>query len=165
MQSRYNMECGETNNAIHREIQSAAKRMFSAGCLRVAPMLLVASTFLLDQNYAYAKDAPSNIYVEGFSSTLQQGSSSYKLVDSNAFKLLPREPRLTRPDKELRDLKDLQDSRLDVCADRGIFWEQCFMFGQSGGGIDENGNSSIGSSQLLWKDRLKQTGRSTIPTW
>ena len=33
--------------------------------------------------------------------------------------------------KELSDLKNLQDSRLDLCADKGKNWEQCFMFGES----------------------------------
>ena len=39
------------------------------------------------------------------------------------------------------------------------------MFGQSGGGIDKNLNIGIGTSQQLVNDGLKQTQRSTMPTW
>ncbi|GFH46540.1 predicted protein [Chaetoceros tenuissimus] len=33
--------------------------------------------------------------------------------------------------KQLIDLQNLQDERLDQCVDKGIDWEQCFMFGNS----------------------------------
>lgn len=33
--------------------------------------------------------------------------------------------------RELTELQELQDARLDACADRGTLWEQCFMFGDS----------------------------------
>jgi hypothetical protein len=54
-----------------------------------------------------------------------------KLSDTEAFKTLRRELPVSRAVRELNDLKDLQDSRLGTCADRGVMWEQCFMFGDS----------------------------------
>ena len=33
--------------------------------------------------------------------------------------------------KQLIDLQNLQDERLDQCVDKGLDWEQCFMFGNS----------------------------------
>jgi len=33
--------------------------------------------------------------------------------------------------KDLKDLKTLQDSRLDLCVERGRDWENCFLFGDS----------------------------------
>lgn len=41
------------------------------------------------------------------------------------------DPRKAKARKELVDLKNLQDSRLDICADKGRNWEQCFMYGES----------------------------------
>ncbi len=53
---------------------------------------------------------------------------NYKLSETSAFKVLRREPV-----SELKDLKDLEDSRLALCEEKGIFWEQCFIYGQSKG--------------------------------
>lgn len=50
-----------------------------------------------------------------------------KLVDTYAFQRLPKEIQLDA-------LKELMDSRMDRCIDRGEYWEQCFMFGESDGG-------------------------------
>jgi hypothetical protein len=70
------------------------------------------------------------------------------LSQSSVFANLPRERPLTRAIRELNDLKDLQDYRLDVCAERGVFWEQCFMFGE--------GTSSTPGQQAS-KKTMKQT--------
>lgn len=40
-------------------------------------------------------------------------------------------PSEVRALKEFQALKDLQDDRLAKCADRGLFWEQCFMYGET----------------------------------
>ena len=56
------------------------------------------------------------------------------LSQSSVFATLPREQPLTRAIREVNDLKDLEDHRLDVCADRGAFWEQCFLFGEGNTG-------------------------------
>jgi len=50
-----------------------------------------------------------------------------ELVDTYAFQRLPKETQLDA-------LKDLMDSRMDRCIERGEYWEQCFMFGESDGG-------------------------------
>jgi hypothetical protein len=52
------------------------------------------------------------------------------LSQSSGFANLPRERPLTRAIRERNDLKDLEDYRLDVCAERGVYWEQCFMYGE-----------------------------------
>ena len=95
-----------------------------------------------------------------FQSTTQ--SVSYKLSDSNAFKLLPREPTRTKSAKELQDLKELEDDRLDKCVDKGIFWEQCFIFGES----DKNGDDSMRTDNVNRMQKGTVPARKTvIPTW
>lgn len=80
--------------------------------------------------------------------------SSYKLSESAAFKLLPREMQKSTAMKKLQDLKDLQDDRLAQCADRGVYWEQCFMFGESESGIDAIGKVVTGKGD----DSLNRNG-------
>lgn len=36
----------------------------------------------------------------------------------------------TKQQATIAKMKDLQDYRLDLCADRGTYWEQCFWFGE-----------------------------------
>mmetsp|Transcript_26860 Transcript_26860/g.79392 ORF Transcript_26860/g.79392 Transcript_26860/m.79392 type:complete len:221 (-) Transcript_26860:82-744(-) len=69
------------------------------------------------------------------------------LAQTDAFRSLRRERPVDRAVREINDLRDLQDSRLATCEDKGVFWEQCFMFGlggeqgtkaRSGGGVAEN---------------------------
>jgi len=77
-----------------------------------------------------------------------------KLSDTKEFKNLRRELPVSRAVKELNDLKDLQDSRLDACADRGEMWEQCFMFGDSeskSSGADRGGSNSAGGGSRAKK--------------
>jgi hypothetical protein len=103
------------------------------------------------------------------------GTSSYKLSDSAAFKLLPREMRKSTAIQQLQDLKELQDARLDKCADRGIYWEQCFFMGQSEG-VDAIGKVvfGIGDSQSgIDSQFISPVGalnpppemKKSIPTW
>lgn len=66
----------------------------------------------------------------------QLSSTEIPLSKSEAFKMLPRQPQLSGALKEIRDLQELQDSRLAACEEKGQYWEQCFMFGQSEGGVD-----------------------------
>ena len=61
--------------------------------------------------------------------TMDTCSASAEYVQGSEFIL--SQPSKVRGLKELQALKDLQDDRLDQCADRGIFWEQCFMYGES----------------------------------
>lgn len=51
--------------------------------------------------------------------------------------------------REKRDLENLQDDRLDLCVERGVFWEQCFMFGNGGTSdtIKEDSNGVINNDQ------------------
>lgn len=77
---------------------------------------------------------------------LQKMSSPYKLSESAAFQLLPREMRQSTAIKQLQDLKDMQDDRLDKCADRGVYWEQCFFMGESEG-VDTIGKVIFGKGE------------------
>mmetsp|Transcript_8605 Transcript_8605/g.13267 ORF Transcript_8605/g.13267 Transcript_8605/m.13267 type:complete len:251 (-) Transcript_8605:770-1522(-) len=60
------------------------------------------------------------------------------LSTSKAFQNLPPEPMIpsqfqskkSKALKQVRELQDFQDDRLAQCTDRGVFWEQCFMFGE-----------------------------------
>lgn len=53
--------------------------------------------------------------------------------------------------QELNKLKDLQDSRLEQCADTGIFWEQCFLYGESEG-------MEVGGSDALIMSKKAEAG-------
>lgn len=41
-----------------------------------------------------------------------------------------KDPRKVKARQELNKLKTFQDDRLQLCEDKGIDWEQCFMFGE-----------------------------------
>eukprot|EP00568_Trieres_chinensis_P004692 CAMPEP_0183314814 /NCGR_PEP_ID=MMETSP0160_2-20130417/49726_1 /TAXON_ID=2839 ORGANISM="Odontella Sinensis, Strain Grunow 1884" /NCGR_SAMPLE_ID=MMETSP0160_2 /ASSEMBLY_ACC=CAM_ASM_000250 /LENGTH=216 /DNA_ID=CAMNT_0025480225 /DNA_START=56 /DNA_END=706 /DNA_ORIENTATION=- len=96
-----------------------------------------------------------------------------RLSETDAFKSLRRERPVSRAVRELNDLKDLQDSRLDACADRGVFWEQCFMFGQN----DEEGTRAKNGRNRNMENGLDYQllspmgaldpgpGRGKPPTW
>mmetsp|Transcript_1946 Transcript_1946/g.4187 ORF Transcript_1946/g.4187 Transcript_1946/m.4187 type:complete len:198 (+) Transcript_1946:91-684(+) len=85
---------------------------------------------------------------------------SFSLGNSNAFRLLTRDPPLSQAERRLRDVTELQDERLDSCADRGPYWEQCFMFGMrdDAKGIDYQWGSPEASLEPPMK-----LGRP--PTW
>lgn len=94
-------------------------------------------------------------------------NQSYNLPDTDAFKMLRREPRLSGAVKELKELQELQDNRLEACEDKGIFWEQCFMYGQrdgisvaeeTTGRMDNQLVSPVGSLEVPAETRK-------IPTW
>mmetsp|Transcript_18346 Transcript_18346/g.39659 ORF Transcript_18346/g.39659 Transcript_18346/m.39659 type:complete len:191 (+) Transcript_18346:77-649(+) len=74
-------------------------------------------------------------------STKVTSSPGYNLPDSDAFKMLRKQPQFSGAVKELMDLQELQDSRLDACEEKGKYWEQCFMYGQNDG-IDVSGGGS-----------------------
>eukprot|EP00986_Skeletonema_menzelii_P019802 scaffold29164_cov171-Skeletonema_menzelii.AAC.1 len=40
----------------------------------------------------------------------------------------------------------MQDARLDKCADRGVYWEQCFFMGESEG-VDTIGKVIFGKGE------------------
>ena len=66
----------------------------------------------------------TSVYVElnpAFATTFDDYFSTSKYQD----------PLKVKARKELNDLKNLEDSRLELCADKGKNWEQCFMFGES----------------------------------
>ena len=42
-----------------------------------------------------------------------------------------QDPRKVKAKNELKELMNLQDSRLDLCKEKGKNWEHCFMFGES----------------------------------
>ena len=116
---------GGKNNKISQRSQDGVKNVdenIQHWCL-LAPAFI----FALWQPLETASAAPFNEFP-----ILPNPSSSAKVVpnisDTNAFKMLPREPGAV---KEIKDLQELQDSRLDACVEKGKFWEQCFMYGQS----------------------------------
>lgn len=132
------------------------------------PTLLIT---LSTQQVLPASAMPAEGIAKNF---VEVSSSPYKLSDSPAFKLLPREMQKSTVVKQLQDLKDLQDSRLDQCADRGIYWEQCFFMGESEGvsaidkvifgkgddqsGIDPQFISPVGAMN-------PPPEKKSIPTW
>jgi len=92
------------------------------------------------------------------------------LADTEAFRSLRIEVPTIRAIRKINALKDLQDSRLEKCVDRGIFWEQCFMFGENDGKKDET-NSEM-DYQFISPTGALNPGTSAvnklktkIPTW
>lgn len=102
----------------------------------------------------------------------QYSLQTMPLPRSKAFQSLPREdsrqiksllfPAPTK--KEIQDLKDMQDKRLDICAERGVYWEQCFIFGDTGLDADSNTASSSLGRILNAKDSDSGANRKP-PTW
>lgn len=92
----------------------------------IPTLLITLSVQQVQPASAMTSDGPSY-------DVLQKISSPYKLSESAAFQLLPREMRQSTAIKQLQDLKDMQDDKLDKCADRGVYWEQCFFMGESEG--------------------------------
>jgi len=99
-----------------------------------------------------------------------------ELAESQEFQRLRREGPQSRALRELRDLKNLEDDRLELCAEKGVFWEQCFMFGDGGtsGTMTEDPNTGrVDNSrdyQLLSPTGALEPGggsgvRNKIPTW
>jgi len=78
--------------------------------------------------------------------------SPSQIADTEAFQRLRRlqEQPLSRGMKEKRDLENLQDDRLKLCEERGVFWEQCFMFGS--GGVSAGDSSDTGSISKMIRD-------------
>jgi len=77
--------------------------------------------------------------------------------------------------KEIKDLQNLQDDRLDLCVERGVDWEQCFMFGTGGTSdtMTEDSSGKVNNSQdyqlISPTGALEPSGgesrRNKIPTW
>ena len=82
----------------------------------------------------------------------------------------------TRNDQSfLSKTKRMQDQRLDTCADRGIYWEQCFWFGeknvQSTTNKQTNQSGKLQEQKIKKKTTEKELGskssviRQSPPTW
>ena len=95
----------------------------------INPILLASSFSLLfifafqDPAYAYTSSFDETFFPNSQPTTTTTSSKYYKNVIINDPKIKAR--------KQVRELQELQDSRLDICADKGENWEQCFMFGES----------------------------------
>jgi len=84
-----------------------------------------------------------------------------------------QDPLKVKARKQLNDLKNLEDSRLELCADKGKNWEQCFMFGESPTLQSGNKNKKIVIRPLPdnrgnTMDDLNSSKSTTIkspPTW
>mmetsp|Transcript_22499 Transcript_22499/g.34607 ORF Transcript_22499/g.34607 Transcript_22499/m.34607 type:complete len:198 (+) Transcript_22499:54-647(+) len=139
--------------------------------------LLAIPTLLITLSVQQVQPA-SAMTSEGSSyDVLQKITTPYKISDSAAFQLLPREMRKSTAVKQLQDLRDLQDSKLDQCADRGKFWEQCFFMGESEGvdtiekvifgkGEEQSGIDSQFISPVGALNPPPETKKSmSIPTW
>jgi len=94
---------------------------------------------------------------------VEEAFSSNKLGQSRVFQALPTEYSRNIPLKSnKRVLQDLQDSRLDLCADRGTYWENCFMFGVGGVDSAEISNSKTQTTKLTKNSRPPS---QRPPTW
>lgn len=143
-------------------------RKVASGVSLAPAMILVITLHPLEP----ASAAPFNEFplLPNPTTTKAVSSPNYSLSESDAFKMLRREPILSGAVKEIHDLQDLQDDRLKQCEDKGIYWEQCFMYGQSdgvevSGATDEDRGrmdyqliSPVGSLNL-------PSNTKKIPTW
>ena len=160
-----------TNNIIGGERASKGLHFRSSAFLHfftIPTLMITLSTQQAQPASAMPTEGTPKSFIEVVS------SAPYKLSDSPAFKLLPREMQKSTAVKQLQDLRDLQDSRLDQCADRGIYWEQCFFMGESEGvsavekvifgkgedqsGIDSQFISPVGAFN-------PPPEKKSIPTW
>lgn len=153
--------CGEESGGVN-----AVKKQQLAW--QLAPAIMLA----LCQPLEPASAAPfTESPILPFSSASKVTSyPAFNMPETDAFKLLRREPRLTGAVKELKDQQDMQDSRLGACEEKGKFWEQCFMYGQSEDGVDiivdakERGRMD---PQLISpvSSFNPSSGTAKIPTW
>ncbi len=133
-------------------------------------------TLLTTLSIQLVQPASAMTFTEGPSyESIQKASTPYKLSESAAFQLLPREMQPSTAIKQLQDLRDLQDARLDKCADRGVYWEQCFFMGESEGvdtigkvifgkGEDQSGIDSQFISPVGALNPQSEK-KNSIPTW
>mmetsp|Transcript_5400 Transcript_5400/g.8022 ORF Transcript_5400/g.8022 Transcript_5400/m.8022 type:complete len:164 (+) Transcript_5400:267-758(+) len=72
-------------------------------------------------------------------------------------------PRQERVLKDIKDLKTLQDSRLDICVERGRDWENCFLFGDSAFDMKKKEVAAGGSAVAARNEVIVKHQRP--PTW
>lgn len=88
------------------------------------------------------------------------------LVDQNEMFTNSRNPRQQRAIQDLRNLKALEDSRLDMCADRGKNWEHCFIFGDSTTKDSIPGSTRLGRlSHTTDSQNVRSKSSNKPPTW
>mmetsp|Transcript_12582 Transcript_12582/g.23593 ORF Transcript_12582/g.23593 Transcript_12582/m.23593 type:complete len:144 (+) Transcript_12582:281-712(+) len=86
--------------------------------------------------------------------------SSHGVDDYFLLRQQSQDPIKVKAMRELRELKMLQDSRLDSCVERGKDWEHCFMFGDSKS-QDTRQTKPSGAS----KDSQRFESKQRPPTW
>lgn len=94
--------------------------------------------------------------------TVTRSIPNYNLSETNAFKMLQREPVYSGAVKELKDLQNFEDSRLATCEESGIFWEQCFMYGKN---YEGNGEGKEYHLVPPTNDKRQEKDKKMIPTW
>lgn len=95
-----------------------------------------------------------------------QSPSGALAVTADSYTYLRQDPKSSKALRELRNLKTLEDSRLDLCADRGKQWEQCFMFGDSS--VKKGEANAIHIRRTESKDAMEGREKPKIqrpPTW
>ncbi len=139
--------------------------------LALAFMLVVSCPSAEPASAAPFNDFPLSQFA-GVPTPSSKANNGLNLSDTDAFKKLPRQPSYSGAVKELRDLQDLQDSRLAACQDKGIYWEQCFMFGESTDGVDVSIAASEETRGRLDYQLISPVGSlnppsnsKKIPTW
>lgn len=141
LRQKTDIALGSANEASTRRIFSFMTKTRGSVLLALLSKFnfaLFLSLFVLFSVPPYSSYAMMNTPSEY--STAALFTSNPKLLDSEAFKNLRREKPQTKAMRDINDLKQLQDDRLDQCADKGEFWEQCFMFGESSN-INNDANS------------------------
>lgn len=93
---------------LEQDASSMAQKILSLSIIHVI-MFLTNSVFL----------EPNPAFATTFDDYFSTSSTKYQ------------DPLKVKARKQLNDLKNLEDSRLELCADKGKNWEQCFMFGES----------------------------------
>ena len=161
-----------TNNIIgasSKELQH--KPNYCLRFLAIPTLLISLSTQQVQPANAITSEGSTSFDI------LQKITTPYKISDSAAFQLLPREMPKSTAVKQLQDLRDLQDSKLDQCADRGVYWESCFFMGESEGvdtigkvvfgkGEEQSGIDSQFISPVGALNPPPETKKSmSIPTW
>jgi hypothetical protein len=99
--------------------------------------------------------------------TTSVASPAFAASFEETFSIAPayKDPLKAKALQDINNLKDLQDSRLDICAEKGKDWEQCFLFGESST-IPKNKAKFIPMSNNDKKDDISKTRiTKSPPTW
>lgn len=92
-------------------------------------------------------------------------SSPVYAEDASFFQQPSKDPLRVKALKELNDLKKLQDSRLELCVERGRDWEQCFFYKDSQSSPVKKVNQPKPQKATIDNSVMDEPRTKKPPTW